>query len=94
MSGGTTMFTKKFMRDLSGADEIADLQEQVTALQEENKTLRTQSAELVVAAERLLPYLPDEANLLDNASVSDGRASEYDMAAVGLRKTVAKIKTG
>lgn len=34
----------------------------------------------------LLPFLPDEAQLLDHAALNDGRASEFDMVSVKLRK--------
>jgi hypothetical protein len=54
--------------------------------------LRAERDELLEALERLLPYLPDENDVLNHAAVNDGRASDYDVAALHARAAISKVK--
>ena len=47
---------------------------------------------LVTAVNTLLPYLSTEAQLLDAASLNEGRASGFDMASVKVRAAIAEVE--
>jgi hypothetical protein len=48
---------------------------------------------LLVAVDNLLPHLPGKAEMLDYASLNDGRASSYDSACVRLREARSAISS-
>jgi hypothetical protein len=50
-------------------------------------------ADLVSACRAMLPYLPDQAQLLDYAATNDGRASGYDVAAMKIREALRRCES-
>ena len=63
------------------------------------ETEREQRARLIAAAPELLealiallPYLSDQAQLLDGAACNEGRASGFDVASVRARAALAKAE--
>ena len=47
---------------------------------------------MLEALEKLLPFLPDRNDVLNNAAVNEGRASTFHLAALQARQAVARAK--
>jgi hypothetical protein len=47
---------------------------------------------VLVAAEKLLPYLPDRNDALNYAATNEGRASSYQVAALDLRTAANNVR--
>lgn len=62
----------------------------MTWAEKEREVERLQAIE--AAARQMLPYLTDENEMLDYASLNDGRASEYDVASVALLKALTAAR--
>lgn len=77
-------------------DDVDYLLSKITRLTNERNQLAVQGGdlfavctELAGAAESMLPYLSTEDQLLDYASLNDGRAAGFDTASVKMRKALA-----
>jgi hypothetical protein len=62
-----------------------------TKIKSKVERLEAENAELMGALKVLLPFLSTEAQLLDNASLNDGVACEFDTASVHARKVYNKV---
>lgn len=73
-----------------GEENPEEYQSSLAKAESRATAAEAQVKELIDAINSILPDLPSEGDMLDRASLNDGRASEFDMNCAKLRSLVAK----